>query len=373
MASGWLAEGGNRLSEQLAPDIRGIENHGAYYVVQLAPEGYIVASADDVIEPVVAFSALGSFDPARNKLLALLLSEDMPARQLVAEAVSAGAQKAAAGGGEGVELRPQHLAAAQLARVKWASLCNRDGAYAALAVTPPSDGPDEPMHPEYRTSVSDLRVAPLLQSKWSQGTAKGQNCFNDSTPYNRVCGCVATAMAQYMRYWRRPRGAIGRKAGYVKVVVNGKTRRWKRYTFGGNGSGGAYDWSNMPLTPHSTTATSYQRQQIGRLCADAGTAIGMKYKGSSSGANTAEVDEALKKYFKYRNGLSLDSKNKSSLFTKPIRTNLQADRPVFLSIKRSGGGHAILCDGYGYSSSTLYHHLNMGWANSAVAAAQSTR
>jgi len=27
MASGWLAEGGNRLSEQLAPDIRGIENH----------------------------------------------------------------------------------------------------------------------------------------------------------------------------------------------------------------------------------------------------------------------------------------------------------------------------------------------------------
>jgi hypothetical protein len=211
-------------------------------------------------------------------------------------------------------------------------------------------------------------VAPLLQTKWSQGTARGQEkCFNYSTPYNRVCGCVATAMAQFMRYWRRPRSGIGRKAGYVKVVINGKTQRWRRYTFGGNGSGGAYDWSNMPLTPHSTTATAYQRQQIGRLCADAGTAIGMKYKESSSGANTAEVDEALKKYFKYRNGLSLDSQNKSSLFTKPIRTNLQADRPVFLSIKRSGGGHAILCDGYGYSSGTLYHHLNMGWGNSADA------
>jgi hypothetical protein len=24
-------------------------------------------------------------------------------------------------------------------------------------------------------------------------------------------------------------------------------------------------------------------------------------------------------------------------------------------------GHAILCDGYGYNASTLYHHLNMGW------------
>jgi hypothetical protein len=27
------------------------------------------------------------------------------------------------------------------------------------------------------------------------------------------------------------------------------------------------------------------------------------------------------------------------------------------------GGHAVLCDGYGYNTSTIYHHLNFGWAD----------
>ena len=25
-------------------------------------------------------------------------------------------------------------------------------------------------------------------------------------------------------------------------------------------------------------------------------------------------------------------------------------------------GHEIVCDGYGYNGSTLYHHLNLGWS-----------
>jgi hypothetical protein len=29
--------------------------------------------------------------------------------------------------------------------------------------------------------------------------------------------------------------------------------------------------------------------------------------------------------------------------------------------ENSNTGHAVLCDGYGYNYSTLYHHLNMGW------------
>ncbi len=35
-----------------------------------------------------------------------------------------------------------------------------------------------------------------------------------------------------------------------------------------------------------------------------------------------------------------------------------------LSLKRTGGGHVVLADGYGYNNSTLYHHLNMGWSGS---------
>jgi hypothetical protein len=35
-----------------------------------------------------------------------------------------------------------------------------------------------------------------------------------------------------------------------------------------------------------------------------------------------------------------------------------------LGIRGTAGGHAIVCDGYGYNGSTLYHHLNMGWSGS---------
>jgi hypothetical protein len=43
-----------------------------------------------------------------------------------------------------------------------------------------------------------------------------------------------------------------------------------------------------------------------------------------------------------------------------INPNLDARHPVILGIQGESG-HAVVCDGYGYNSSTLYHHLNMGW------------
>jgi hypothetical protein len=50
-----------------------------------------------------------------------------------------------------------------------------------------------------------------------------------------------------------------------------------------------------------------------------------------------------------------------------INPNLDANCPVTLAISGTPGGHAIVCDGYGYNLSTLYHHLNLGWAGSDTA------
>ena len=49
-----------------------------------------------------------------------------------------------------------------------------------------------------------------------------------------------------------------------------------------------------------------------------------------------------------------------------VNANLDARLPVAFGIYGRFGfarfeGHEILCDGYGYSLSTLYHHINMGW------------
>jgi hypothetical protein len=46
-----------------------------------------------------------------------------------------------------------------------------------------------------------------------------------------------------------------------------------------------------------------------------------------------------------------------------VNPNLHAAFPVILGINGpEDDGHAIVCDGYGYNSSTIYHHLNMGWS-----------
>jgi hypothetical protein len=50
-----------------------------------------------------------------------------------------------------------------------------------------------------------------------------------------------------------------------------------------------------------------------------------------------------------------------------VNSNLDASRPVLFAIRSSSGGHAIVCDGYGYNSNTQYHHLNLGWGGIADA------
>ena len=50
-----------------------------------------------------------------------------------------------------------------------------------------------------------------------------------------------------------------------------------------------------------------------------------------------------------------------------MNPNLDAGYPVLLSISGAQGGHGVVCDGYGYNLSTLYHHLNLGWAGSSDA------
>ncbi len=74
---------------------------------------------------------------------------------------------------------------------------------------------------EGQSSISDIRISPLVQSRWSQGTAGGQNCYNYYIPNNWACGCAATAMAQLMRFHQHP----NEQSGYV---VSGKYR----YKFG---------------------------------------------------------------------------------------------------------------------------------------------
>jgi hypothetical protein len=338
VVSGWLsldaAPLGARLGGQTAAvtaygDISGLP---AYYVVTLDGQGLVIVPADDEVEPIVAFSPSGQFDPSETNPFGALVSNDIPGRVM---AVRQPADKRAA-----------QAQAASEAQAKWSRF---------LGVADKTAQTEQGI-----PSVSDVRVSPLIATTWSQDTAGGVNTYNIYTPDNRVCGCVATAMAQLMRFHQFPTAGVG-TASFNIFVCGVPMPRTLR---GGNGSGGAYDWANMVLSPNASTSET-QRNAIGALTADAGVSVNMNYC-DSSGTDTLKAAAAFKSTFGYSNAvtaynsqLNLPATARNTM----VNANLDAGYPVLFGIT-GAGGHAIVGDGYGYDAATLYHHLNMGWSGS---------
>ena len=334
---GWLNLDSKPLSEIMDVNISkvdGYQNHDKdtlFYVVSLENGGYVITSADDLLEPIVAFSEEGAFDPSDNNPLWSLINGDMSGRLDFIKNVNAQNQ----------------INNLNVANTKWQQLL--------LA----SDKTE--ISKQGLASISDVRVAPFVQSKWSQSTVNGLATYNYYTPSNYVCGCVATAMVQLMRYHQHPISGIGILSHTISVDGTYQTA----YTRGGDGNGGAYDWSSMPLVPTSSITTT-QRQAIGALCYDAGVAVGMNYTSSSSGANTYAAAGTFETYLGYHNAIYAYTYSGIDIaqLNLIISSNTDSRHPVILGITGSSGGHAIVCDGYGYNSSTRYSHLNMGWSGS---------
>jgi hypothetical protein len=145
--------------------------------------------------------------------------------------------------------------------------------------------------------------------------------------------------------------------------------RKKAWTRGGDGRGGPYDWASMTATPDC--GSTIQRQAIGAICYDAGISVGREYGPEGSGTPTPYASNALTATFRYRNaiaGINIQNDqeaNIGSALTSMINPNLDAKKPVILGITGKEGGHAAVCDGYGFKDSVAYYHLNMaepGWA-----------
>jgi hypothetical protein len=306
-----------------------------YHVVELAPSGFVIVAGDDLVEPIIAFSASGRYDPSTANALGALVSRDLPSRVGSARAIGAAGQAGA----------PQLLANPRLQarRRKW-------------EFTQPMTAQGAGMR---LGSVSDVRVDPLVQSRWSQGSVGSAYCYNTYTPNHYVCGCVATAMAQILRFYRYPTTGVGTASFTIYVDGKAETRTLR----GGDGNGGPYRWDLMPLVPGSTT-TEAERQAIGALCYDAGLSVNMQYSSSGSGAYSIG-GEAFVRTFRYSNAIEASSwGNLGQALNHMVNTNLDAGQPVALGVFGDAGGHAVVCDGYGYNFSTLYHHLNLGWAGS---------
>ena len=313
--------------------------------------GFVVMSADDLVDPVISFSAMGDgvvTDEASPYWA--LLRGDIAAREAAAGVVRGAA--AASTASSSSRLRLAASSAKTAAQRKWAELL---GGSAPVSQSP---GPAL-LAASSASAPSDIRVDSFVASRWNQSThnnySSGQNCYNYYTPNHYVCGCVATAGAQIMRYWQYPTASVAAKT--FTCAVGGTSAA---YTM----MGGIYDWSAMSLVP-ADGVTEAQCQAIGKLTYDVGVSVCMHWRAGGSGAPGYELAARLPDTFGYANAVAamyIDGYYAYSLeeVKKVVVPNCDARAPVVMSIS-GAGGHAVLVDGYGYSGTDFCMHVNFGW------------
>lgn len=201
-------------------------------------------------------------------------------------------------------------------------------------------------------SASRQSVDVLCQTQWDQESPFYNQCPKSKSKYC-LTGCVATAMAQVMKYWEWPVTGTGSHT-YTDTYYSGKTitRTFSDHT---------YDWENM-LTKYSSTASSVQKEAVATLMADCGGAVEMQYDPEGSGAWTENLSYCFVNYFGYDKGVKhlyrdyfTDSEWDSICYNELINK-----RPIMYGGSAEGGGHSFLCDGYNATNNT--YHFNWGWS-----------
>ena len=272
------------------------------YVFNLMPKGFILIAADDASIPVLGYSSSNNWGET-----------EIPVQlQSLLESWNAQLQ----------DIKTRQLTASWETQSLWLKY-NRD----PFSFVPERD---------YRD------VSPLLTTVWGQGTYYNYYC-----PSGCPVGCVATAMAQIMRFWSFP--AVGNGSHSYNCPPYG--------TLSADFGSTAYNWAAMPNNVTSTNTA------VATICYHAGVAVNMQYNPNGSGAYSQDVPNALTTYFKYASSTQYREKSSysSSTWEAMMKGELDNRRPIYYSGSSSqSGGHAFVLDGYQGSN----FHINWGWNGS---------
>lgn len=216
------------------------------------------------------------------------------------------------------------------------------------------------------SAIKNIAEAKALRANNTRATTAvspllGDIKWNQSEPYNNMCpkydgtnlsatGCVATAMAQVMMYWKYPKE--------LKADINEYETSTHKLTIAGETKGQKYDWDNMLPTYTNNNYTQTEADAVAKLMLHCGKAVKMDYN-KESGANVTPA--ILAKYFGYDSDLMLDLPRSSftlAEWTALIDQELQARRPILYSGQTTDGGHQFVCDG---SDGNGLYHINWGW------------
>lgn len=233
---------------------------------------------------------------------------------------------------------------------------------------------------EFRSFVQTYEMAtPLLEkgerpflraseaATDSVGPLLGKIMYDQGAPYNNQCpiiggahavtGCVATAMAQVMRYYKYPAVGVGSS---VYTGTNGAV------TF--NYPDHPFDWVNILPNYSVVNYNAIQGDAVANLMLACGAAVNMHYDKDGSGSRLANAHRGMKENFLYKEAelTQLPGAPDPDLveaYVDLFVEEFQAGRPIlYASCPNSTSGHAFVLDGYKVVNGLTYLHVNWGWS-----------
>lgn len=204
-------------------------------------------------------------------------------------------------------------------------------------------------------------IPPLLETQWDQSPDYNALCPSNGNGGLCPTGCVATAMAQVMKYWNYPPHGTG---SYSYTDSHGSITGTHSVNLGNTN----YNWSNMPLTTSSP--------DIATLMYHCGVSVGMDYESNESGACvfagtlcalfTNYSGHTSRDAFHDQFGYNIPNGQTRAIFlgnwVDMLKDELNLRRPIMYSgVNFSGGAHVWVCDGYDNNDA---FHMNWGWGGS---------
>lgn len=191
-------------------------------------------------------------------------------------------------------------------------------------------------------------IAPLCATRWNQGEPYFNHC---PAQFREKCytGCVATAMAQAMKYHSWPETGEG-----------SNTYQWGGFRLSMDFSETTFDWNKMLDTYTEGNYSEEEADAVATLMRACGISVNMNYSTSGSGAQSSAIAGALGSYFKYDKSVRYEKRDFYSLndWETIIYNSLKNYGPVIYNGQSYEGGHSFICDGYDKDG---YFHFNWGW------------
>ena len=207
---------------------------------------------------------------------------------------------------------------------------------------------------EKATFKGSSEVLPMMKSHWGQGTFYSYYCPRDYAGENNhvATGCVATAMAQLIYYYRFPNTGIG-SYSYLDSTYGVQSADYGNTT---------YDYSAMCDDPTSVNTA------ISTLIYHCGVGVDMVYGPDGSGMYNHSAAKVLRTYFKFSPQTQYVFRDSTDMdWDSLIVSHLERNMPLYYAgwSNPNINGHGFICDGYKMVDSNYYYHFNFGWDGSA--------